>query len=136
MLGSSYLAKANLDGALGQFNQAISLDAKFAAAYNLRGNAYKAKGNLNGAMADYNQAITLAPKFIDALFNRVRQSQGARLTWKRARSRGETWTTILCSAGPLWSSMRQCAVVGAGNCCRLGLRAGVRADRVERSKFL
>jgi tetratricopeptide (TPR) repeat protein len=59
-------------GALADYNQAIALDPKFAAAYNDR--AFLKKNKLNdiqGALADYDQAIIHNPKFAAAYNNRA-----------------------------------------------------------------
>jgi tetratricopeptide (TPR) repeat protein len=50
------------DQAIADYNQAISLNPKFAGAYTNRGNAYGIKGEYDRAIADYTQAIALDPK--------------------------------------------------------------------------
>jgi tetratricopeptide (TPR) repeat protein len=48
--------------ALADFNQAIQVNPKLAAAYYRRGTAYFLKGDLGNALADFNQTIQLNPK--------------------------------------------------------------------------
>jgi tetratricopeptide (TPR) repeat protein len=63
--------KNDFRGALADYNQAISLNPKYLAAYNNRG-LLKAKkiNDPPGALADYNLAISLYPKFVEAYNNR------------------------------------------------------------------
>jgi tetratricopeptide (TPR) repeat protein len=49
--------KRDLDGAIADYNRAIELDPKFAAAYFHRGIAKQAKGDLKAAIGDINGAI-------------------------------------------------------------------------------
>jgi tetratricopeptide (TPR) repeat protein len=51
----------NLDGALADFNRAITLDPAHAGAYGNRGYAREDRGDLEGALADYTKAISLDP---------------------------------------------------------------------------
>jgi tetratricopeptide (TPR) repeat protein len=58
-------------GALADYNQAITINPKFSEAYNNRGILKKDKLNdIKGALADYNQAITINPKYPGAYSNR------------------------------------------------------------------
>ncbi len=57
-------------GALSDYNQAISLNPNFARAYYNRGNLKDDLNDLQGALADYNQAIFLNPKYANAYTNR------------------------------------------------------------------
>jgi tetratricopeptide (TPR) repeat protein len=59
--GNARRAKGDLDGAIGDLDQAIRLDTKFAVAYHNRGLARRDKGNLDGAIADYDEATRLNP---------------------------------------------------------------------------
>jgi len=66
----SYLDRANeryskgdLDGAIADFDIAITFDPSLASAYNNRGNARLDRGNLEEALADYDRALELAPRF-------------------------------------------------------------------------
>jgi lipoprotein NlpI len=59
--GLAYNAKGDSDRAIADYNEAIRLDPKDAAAYNSRSIAYNAKGDFDRAIADYNQAIQLDP---------------------------------------------------------------------------
>ena len=53
----------DLDGALADYNWAITLDSKYAIAYNDRGTVKEEKGDLDGALADYSEAIQLNPQY-------------------------------------------------------------------------
>jgi Tfp pilus assembly protein PilF len=64
--GNAYLAKADYDRAIVDFDQAIKLDPKFALSYYDRGVAYSRKADYDRAIADFDQAILLAPKFSPA----------------------------------------------------------------------
>ena len=68
--GIVYKAKSDVDGAIGDYDQAIMLDPKYAYAYNNRGLAYLAKGDYDRAIADYDRAIALDPKYAIAYNNR------------------------------------------------------------------
>ena len=62
--------KGDYERAIADFNEAIRLDPKDAAAYRNRGFAWKSKGDYDRAIADYNEAIRLDPKFAIAYYNR------------------------------------------------------------------
>src|ERR1700722_10619627 len=68
--GNAYLSKGDLDRAIADYNQAISLDPKYSKAYHGRAIAYKARGDVDRAIVDYNQAIGLDPKYAIAYNNR------------------------------------------------------------------
>ncbi len=68
--GRSFLAKKDWDGAIGQFNEALRLDPKFAEALKNRGAAYLGMQDYNRAIADYNKAIELEPKYAEHYYNR------------------------------------------------------------------
>ena len=63
-------ARATIDRAIVDYNEAIRLDPKFAQAYSSRGLAYYQKGDLDRAIADYGEAIRLDPKYAYAYNNR------------------------------------------------------------------
>lgn len=73
--GAAYYRKGEYDRALGDFEQAIRLDAKNAFAYNNRGNVYQRNGQYDRAIADYDQAIRLKPDYADAFYGRGRARQ-------------------------------------------------------------
>ena len=54
--GIASAAKADLDRAIADYDQAIRLDPKYVAAFVDRGIAYRAKGDLDHAIADDDQA--------------------------------------------------------------------------------
>jgi len=60
----------HLDLAVADYTTAISLDPKFARAYEGRGEVYELKGDLDRAILDYDQAIRLDPIFAQALYRR------------------------------------------------------------------
>lgn len=66
------------DGALEEYNKAIELVPKHAAAHANRGMIKQEKGDLDGALADYDKAIELSPKFEMAYGRRAmaRRSKG------------------------------------------------------------
>ncbi len=68
--GNVYDDLGNYEQALSDYNQAIALDPKYAAAYNNRGIIYDDLGNYEQALSDYNQAIALDPKDALAYNNR------------------------------------------------------------------
>ncbi len=68
--GVEYSKKGDNDRAIADYDQAIVLDSKYAAAFNNRGLAYANKGDHGRAIADYNQAIRFDPKSVHAFNNR------------------------------------------------------------------
>ena len=67
--GIGYRLKGEYDRAIGDYNQAIRINAKFATAYNNRAIAYDTKGDYDRAITDYEQAIKLKPS-AETYFNR------------------------------------------------------------------
>ena len=76
--GLSRQSKGDIDGALEDYNQAISLDPKNALAYYRRGLALQSKNDLDAAVSDYTQAIAFDSKQANAYSNRafIKQSKG------------------------------------------------------------
>ena len=68
--GTAYGYKKEYDRAIADFNQALKLNPKYAAAFNNRGNAYGNKGEYDRAIEDYTQALLLNPKYAVAFNNR------------------------------------------------------------------
>jgi tetratricopeptide (TPR) repeat protein len=68
--GDAARNQGNYDQAIVDYNEAVRLDPKYAAAYNSRGLTYYKKGDYDRAIADYNQALALDPNFADAYCNR------------------------------------------------------------------
>jgi len=66
----AYYNKHNYDGAIADYNAALTLDPEFAAAYNGRCVARTAKGIYGFAIADCDQAIQIDPKYAYAYNNR------------------------------------------------------------------
>jgi lipoprotein NlpI len=71
--GTEFDAKGDDDRAISDYNQAISLDPKYANAYYNRANAYRNKGDIDRAIADYSEAIRLNPRDADFYNNRANQ---------------------------------------------------------------
>jgi tetratricopeptide (TPR) repeat protein len=76
--GQADQAKGDLDGALGEFTQALILDPKNAQAYSFRAVIKLAKGDADGAVADDNALLTLEPNNANGFCQRgfVKQSKG------------------------------------------------------------
>jgi tetratricopeptide (TPR) repeat protein len=68
--GNAKSALGNKQGAIGDFDQALAINPKFADAYYNRGVIKSALGNKQGAIGDYDQALAINPKFADAYYNR------------------------------------------------------------------
>jgi tetratricopeptide (TPR) repeat protein len=68
--GGAYGATGDLDHALTDFNQAISVDPNAAFAYQGRANLFFFKKDYDHAITDYNEAIRLDPKFARAFNGR------------------------------------------------------------------
>jgi lipoprotein NlpI len=68
--GTSNGAKGDLKGAVAAFDQAISIDPKYAPAYYDRGFAFALEGNPDDAISNYDQAIQLNPTYKDAYYQR------------------------------------------------------------------
>jgi tetratricopeptide (TPR) repeat protein len=60
--GSCYYAKHDAERAIADYDQALRLDPKNAAAYDNRGNALEARGDLDDAMKDYSESVRLNPR--------------------------------------------------------------------------
>jgi lipoprotein NlpI len=63
-------AKGDLNAAIGAFNQALKIDAKFAPAYFFRGNAESLQNQPDKAIADCSLAIQYDPKYKEAYYLR------------------------------------------------------------------
>src|SRR5436190_22500481 len=76
--GIARRAKGDLDGAIADYDRAISLSPAYALAYYNRGIARGDRGDREGAIADYNKAVELNPAYASAYYNRgnVRRERG------------------------------------------------------------
>jgi protein O-mannosyl-transferase len=68
--GNSFMAKGQLDAAIGDFGKSIAISPRYAKAYNGRGHALSAQGRHDEAIRDYDRAIKLSPDFADAYHGR------------------------------------------------------------------
>src|SRR5882724_6191097 len=68
--GNERYKKGDLDGAIADFDAALTFDPSWALAYNMRGNARYNKGDLDGSIADYTRAIEINPHLALAHYNR------------------------------------------------------------------
>jgi tetratricopeptide (TPR) repeat protein len=66
----AYFTKGMIADAMSDYNMAIYLDSKLAAAYNSRALADEAQNNLTGAIRDYTHAIHADPRYLVAYTNR------------------------------------------------------------------
>ena len=69
--GSNYLKMDQVDAALDDFNQVITLNANYARAYHLRGLALEKKGDNTGALKEINRAIEINPEYGAAYYSRA-----------------------------------------------------------------
>src|ERR1039458_9239502 len=67
--GIAYHDKKDLDAAMRDLNQALSLKADFPGALNSRGNVYTDLKDYDRAIADYNEALRLDPNHKLAYYN-------------------------------------------------------------------
>jgi Tfp pilus assembly protein PilF len=67
--GMAYVDIGDLDKAVQDFNQAISLNAKYADPHNNRGEVFRKKKNFPEAVKNYQQAIALEPSFAEPNYN-------------------------------------------------------------------
>jgi lipoprotein NlpI len=76
--GFARQAKGDFDGAISDYNQALTLDPNDAVASYRRGLARQSKGDWADAASDYSQVLTINPENADAFSNRgfVKQAQG------------------------------------------------------------
>jgi len=68
--GSCYYAKHDLERAIRDFDQALRLDPRYAAAYDNRANALDARGDWDDARKDYDESLRLNPRNPYAYLNR------------------------------------------------------------------
>lgn len=66
----SHYTKEQLNLALAQYNQAVTLNSRAAFAYNNRGQVYYDKGEFNKALADFTQALKINPRLASAYIGR------------------------------------------------------------------
>src|SRR6266487_1693102 len=59
--GNERYKKGDLDGAIADYDAALTFNPRWALAYNMRGSARYGKGDLEGSIADYTTAIEIDP---------------------------------------------------------------------------
>jgi tetratricopeptide (TPR) repeat protein len=74
--GSRRYEQGDIDGAITEFNRAITINEDFAEAYNHRGLAKAYKLDFLGAIADYSEAVEIRPELADAYKNRAVANAG------------------------------------------------------------
>lgn len=76
--GHEAMVKADFDGAIAAYTQAMGLEPKSFRPFEARGFAKLYKYDLDGALADFSQAISLEPSAFNAYYGRavVEQAQG------------------------------------------------------------
>lgn len=93
--GIDLTMKRNLEGALTEFNMAVSYDPEYAEAYFQRANTHYNMYNVDQALTDYDKALELNPEHVDALTNRGNAKfyngdrDGACEDWKKAEQLGK-----------------------------------------------
>ncbi len=74
--GNAYAAEGNLESALRDLNESITLDPRNAGGYVNRGLVLRRQGDAAGARKDYAEALRLDPKQWQAYFNRAHDETG------------------------------------------------------------
>src|SRR5215467_6407321 len=59
--GNQRYRKGDFDGAISDYDAAITFNPRWAVAYNMRGSARYGKGDLDGSIADFTTAIEINP---------------------------------------------------------------------------
>jgi tetratricopeptide (TPR) repeat protein len=68
-LGKALRQKGDLDGAIAQYRQVLSIKPDYATTRNNLGIALRQKGDLDGAIAQYRKALEIDPDFVDVRNN-------------------------------------------------------------------
>src|SRR5262249_34940759 len=74
--GNERYKKGDLDGAIVDFDAALTFNPRLAVAYYNRGKARNDKGNLEGSIADYSSAIEIKPHLVTAYIDRGPAKKG------------------------------------------------------------
>ena len=69
ILGIALEKQGNLNQAISNFDQAISINPKFFLAYNNLGNVMKNLGKFEQSLYQYEQAIKIKPNYFEAYYN-------------------------------------------------------------------
>jgi tetratricopeptide (TPR) repeat protein len=68
--GNERYKKGDLNGAIADYDAALTFNPRWALAYNMRGSARYGTGDLEGSIADYTRAIEIDPRLALAHYNR------------------------------------------------------------------
>jgi type IV pilus assembly protein PilF len=110
-LGAGYYERGQMDVAIGELNQAVTIDSSYAPAYNIFGLVYAVLGDDRKAEQNFERALQLAPNDPD-----IRHNWGWYLC-QHKRQREAIAQFELAVADPLYRTP-ETALVNAGRCAQ------------------